>query len=364
VLYDGDLTATTQGYTQAGWAHLRSLVDAGMDDLVFFPRGGAIPWHGTPAWLAPVRDAAGRGRTREPILVHTTCDQLAGLPAGDAPVHGMTAIDADALPRWTVPGLNLALRSLIVPSEHSRQAALRSGVSVPVRRVPHPVGEHVWADAGPSRSGAPYRFYWIGSWNARKNPEAAVRAFCRAFPEPGPGHARLALKLTGPDSLRLVVDDVCRQEARAAGQDPPGDARRPDIAVATGQLSEADVAAYHATCDCFVSGCRAEAWGIAAFHAACNGRPVVAPAWGAHPEYLSAARGDVLVGGALVPVSGMSGLLQYTGDQRWFDPDVDAMAAAMRMLADERRGEADPSALRREHGFGRLGAVLRDALGL
>jgi len=366
MMYQGDLTALTSGYSQAALAHLRSLVEAGFTDIVIRPEGGGVPWHTFPRWVEPLQRA--NGSSRAPVLVHATVDRLATFPPqgeNDDLRIAMTAIDADTMPRWAAVGMNRAFQRVIVPSQHSRASAERAGVTIPISVVPHPVGEPLWTLPAVDKNPDLYLFYSIGSWNDRKNMEAVVRAFCRAFPVVGEHDVKLSLKLTAPDATLLLIEDICREEARKVGAALVTDEwRRTDVIATAAYLSDKDVSEYHAYGDCYVTGCRGEAWGIAAFQAAVCGRPVIAPDWGAYPEYLSEGRGDALVPYEMVPVTGMSGMLHYTGDQKWADPDVDAMAAAMQVVFHERRRDVDATKLRADHSWERLGHVLRDALGV
>jgi glycosyltransferase involved in cell wall biosynthesis len=363
MMYQGNLSSLTSGYSQAALAHLRSLVEVGFDDIVIRPEGGAIPWGHFPRWLDPLRRA--NGSTRTPPLIHSTVDQLATFPPlgeNPEPRIAMTALDTDSIPGWAAVGINNAFTRMIVPSLHSKAAAEKAGVTIPVVAIPHPVGEPLWTLPEVDKDPDLYLFYSIGSWNARKNPEAVVRAYCRAFPEPDKEKVRLSLKLTAPEAVLMEIEEICKEEARNAGQTPAPDWARSDVIAQAAYLSDKGVLEYHAYGDCYVTACRGEAWGIAAFQAAVCGRPLIAPDWGAYPEYLSEERGDILVPYETVPVSGMSGLLHYTGGQQWADPDIDAMAEAMRTMYADKRRDVDASKLREDHSWEKLGHALKDAL--
>lgn len=363
MIYDGNLTSLASGYTQVALNHLCSLVEAGHDDITFFPTHGPIPWNTWPDWTDPVRRA--RGRTRDLVFVHATVDKLASvLRREDARYVGMTAIDTDRVARWVSVGINKALDALIVPSDHCVEAARKGGITIPIHKVPHTLGVHAWNTPTPDRPHDDrYRFYYIGSWNARKNPEGALRAYCRSFrPDDG---ACLSLKLTGTDALRFEVEEIVRDEERAAGRTVTEDFTRPDVVVSAGYLSDSAVRMWHGWGDCFVSTHRGEAWGQAAFEAACMGKPIIATAWSGMLEFLSEERGDVLVPPtSLVPVTGMSGLIQFGRDQLWAEPDLEATGAAMATVFCERRTTAMSGGLREKYGWATMGPVLADALRL
>jgi glycosyltransferase involved in cell wall biosynthesis len=60
----------------------------------------------------------------------------------------------------------------------------------------------------------------------------------------------------------------------------------PDIVLSTRTLSDTEMDDLHRRGDCYLSLSRGEGWGLGAFDAAAWGKPVIATAWGATPEFL------------------------------------------------------------------------------
>ena len=115
-------------------------------------------------------------------------------------------------------------------------------------------------------------------------------------------------------------------------------ARRPHIVLLHDRLSDAEMPALFRACDAYVSPTRGEGWG----------RPLMeALALRATGHHLAVERPAGVLGRhqrvarrrPLIPVPDDVDIPVFRGG-RWFDPDVDALRAAMRAVAD------DPAAAR------------------
>jgi len=183
----------------------------------------------------------------------------------------------------------------------------------------------------------------------RKNPYAAIDAFCRAFDGAG-------------DSAHLVVKV---NNAQAAG----GEATLAPLRAAVGRLgsritlleaflSRAEIIDLYASCDVFVGLHRAEGLGLGLMEAMALGKPVLATGWSGNMSFMDHANA-CLVGYRLVPVSGS--LVPYSRaflkqEVRWAEPELDEAAAWMRALAKDpklrekigRRGADDIARYRSE----------------
>jgi glycosyltransferase involved in cell wall biosynthesis len=154
----------------------------------------------------------------------------------------------------------------------------------------------------------------------RKNPEAAIAAYCQAF---GPGDgAHLVLKTIGGDEH---WEDVERLRYLASG--------RPDIHIVHEQVRAVEVRAMIELCDCYLSLHRSEGFGLSIAEAMARGRPVVATGWSGNMDFMD-ERTAHLVPYELVPIP--DGCAPYSNTGEWAEPDVDAAAAALRAVHDDR----------------------------
>lgn len=188
-------------------------------------------------------------------------------------------------------------------SAHTRRLVLASTGLDParVRVVPYGVDPRVFAPRGatwPKESDA-FRVLYVGGAIPRKGFDLVVEAYGRAFRE-GEG-ARLVLKLQG---LRSFYRD-------APPMPTPG---RGDVQVLDGDAyDDEQMAALYRSVDVVCQPYRDEGFCLPLLEAAATGKPVVYPAHGPAPEYLSPDAGIA------VPVRGG-------------EPAVDDLARALRFL--------------------------------
>ncbi len=203
--------------------------------------------------------------------------------------------------------------------------ALSAYTDHPIRVFPLPVRI-------PDEQGAPdrtmlglpegYLFMFSFDFNStvqRKNPEAVIEAFRRAFPTPsGP---RLVLKtINGHRHL----GDLERLRAMIADRD--------DITIFDGFLPTEDRDAWTRATDCYVSLHRSEGFGLTMAEAMALGKPVIATAYSANLDFMN---DDVayLVPAGEWTLTAPSG--PYPAGTRWAEPDIAVAADFMRRAAGD-----------------------------
>lgn len=238
----------------------------------------------------------------------------------------------------------------------SRQAILDSGVTVPVKIVPHACDVRRF-ERRPEPLDIPALrdkmvFYFIGEGTRRKNLPGLLRAYFAAFS--ARDNVALVIKTNIPGMTpeqgakhvgEMVADMKKVMRLRA---DPR---LYPPVVVLTRYLSEEMLDRLHATGHCFVMPSHGESWCIPAVDAMGFGNPIIASNWGAFPDMTHVCANSlfssmtqefdqtpidcgILTPGHLVPCfapdSGLGDL--YTGDERWFDPDLGTLADQMREM--------------------------------
>jgi glycosyltransferase involved in cell wall biosynthesis len=157
----------------------------------------------------------------------------------------------------------------------------------------------------------------IASSFARKNPCAAISAFRRAFGEDP--SARLIVKYMNasawPEGVRLM-------EGASSGAG--------NVELLGSTLDEAGIDALYARADVVLSLHRAEGLGLVIAEAMLRGLPVIATNWSGNTDFLSPTTG-IPIRYDLVPVDDPQGNYR-DGGMLWAEPDVDAAAAALRVL--------------------------------
>jgi len=241
-----------------------------------------------------------------------------------------------------------------VASEFCRSAVAKRS-PIPVAVVPPPVtldiGEPASGPASPR--GEVFRFLTLcdaQSVPERKNPEGAVRAFARAFPENR--GVSLTVKLSNAESSPGLLEAL-----RAAA----GGAR---VEIDVARASRTEVERLLAGCDAYVSLHRAEGFGFPIAEAMALGKPVVATDYSGSRDFL-----DEICG---FPVRWRPAVLDkdlgpYEAGTRWAEPDEEHAVETLRRVAEDRAGaarraEAARRRMTQKYGLGAAGGRLLERL--
>lgn len=187
------------------------------------------------------------------------------------------------------------------------------------------------AARAPSMDDGRFKFYYLGAWTCRKNPEGVIRAYMRAFGK--------------NDAVTLIVRSTrASEEAFAMAVHGTGLAKTgPPVIFSNKPASNAAIIGLHRDADCFVTASRGEGWNLPAFEAVLAERHVISPAWLGSDEFLigtsayryggvaQPAGVDVRVKDATddalaLEVVGAQGQTAVTD---WQEPDLIALANAM-----------------------------------
>ncbi len=268
--------------------------------------------------------------------------------------------ETSTLPRSA--GLTLDMMDEVWTLSSFCAKALAAQFDGPIHVVPNCVDERVLCGTKPAEkpAGQPFTFYFCfdaRSWYTRKNPLAVARAFQRAFPNGEP--VRLLLGIRYRQTSRTVadlahkldLDHLIRSDRR--------------IVVHDRDLSYTDSLAAMRQCDCYVSLHRAEGFGYTMAEAMMLGKPVIASRYSANLDYMTDETA-FLVDGRERYLE-VDEYIDVTPGARWFEPDIDAAAAAMRRVWNDRdeagrRASAGAAFVRRAFSRPRLQALYAERL--
>jgi glycosyltransferase involved in cell wall biosynthesis len=250
-----------------------------------------------------------------------------------APVVAYWAWELEAVPReWLASAL--LTDEIWVPSPFVSDAVLSllHGMddAPPVRVVPHAVaaGEVIARDASARRAarerlGMPPQAFVAGftfsvrAGVRRKNPEAAIAAFQKAFPD-GSDNSRLLLRCADASAnlpAWAVLHAQATQDSRIRLVDP----------------AACGIQDFFSTIDALLSLHRSEGYGLTLAEALRAGIPVIATAWSIAEE-ISRSALFYPVPSSLVPVNDPGGTYRNFRKLRWAEPDLDAAARYLREL--------------------------------
>jgi glycosyltransferase involved in cell wall biosynthesis/SAM-dependent methyltransferase len=193
-------------------------------------------------------------------------------------------------------------------------------VPLPIE-IPHPTGQ----DIGFTLPGDAFTFLFLFDfWSTlqRKNPDGLVRAFMKAFaPNEGP---RLVLKSFNGD---YKPDRLAQLRAVAAGRD--------DVVIVDRFVTDQQRINLIERCDCYVSLHRSEGFGLTLGEAMALGKPVIGTGFGGNVDFMTPDNAWLVpYAETLVGPEGEN----YPAHGTWAEPDLDAAAALMREVWEDRAG--------------------------
>ena len=253
---------------------------------------------------------------------------------------GLTVTETSSIPRWLAKQINCSLDALVLPTEWNKKVFADSGVTVPIHVAGHTrsklwAKQHCIVDTA-HKDNTPYTFYFLGAWNFRKNPEAAIRAFMRAFPKPNKHNQRLIIKISNTMSIEPYIIGVMEDE-KVGGSSRLGD----DIHLITDRLSNEDIYRLHYNSHCFVSLHRGEGWGIGLFDAVLCGNQAVYTGYSAPEEFLRPMHQTLQeIGYANQDVKVDGSALYFCNENQtvcqWGNPIIEQAVESMRSLVKSR----------------------------
>ncbi len=215
-------------------------------------------------------------------------DQLSSESDGRQLV-AFTTWETDRLPAESVAILNRYDR-ILVPSRFNAEVFAASGVTTPLRVVPHIARRSAWQTPPPHQG--KFVFYLIATWTTRKAVLDVVSAYLAAFTAADDVLLRIH---TTPEDLiaraRAAREGLSSESHHRAtwftlAKALAGHTNASEISLSTNRLTRKEIDSLHTHGDCFVSLSRGEGWGLGAFDAGAFGKPVVVTGWGGTREFL------------------------------------------------------------------------------
>ena len=224
--------------------------------------------------------------------------------------------------RW-LPGFAF-LNEIWVPSQFVMDTVSRKS-PIPVVRMPHAIRFAVDEMICREQMGLPadaflfLTMYDMASSQARKNPQAVIETFCKAFPHPG--KIALVIKVMNTEIFPAEFADLQVQLAAVPG-----------ILLINKTLARQAVYNLEARCDCFVSLHRSEGFGLGLAECMYLGKPVIGTHWSGNVDFMN-HKNSCPVDYRLVPIEQDSG--PYKRGQIWAEADVEQAAWYMRKLVQD-----------------------------
>lgn len=300
-------------------------------------------YFGDDSWARHARLFFGAWRRLEPVNVVSWDEPARGAgfersePAPDVPgvglgpVESMTKVVGSRRVAYVVwettvmPSDKVAILRTMdevwTPTHWGRGLLVANGLDADrIGVVPEGVDVETFRPSGGGREeGRPFRFLFVGKWEARKGVELLVEAFCEEFDADEP--VELVLHGWNPYLPYFDLDECVR---RAVG------GRRAARVTTSHPLTEDALVGLYNSCDAFVLPTRAEGWGLPVTEAMACGLPVIVTDYSAPAEYLSDDCAYLIPVERFVPVSDPYFFPSGRAFGMWAQPDAGALRELMR----------------------------------
>lgn len=325
--YVAPLTAT--GYSQAARSYIKALHDAGAGVHVFITSEDPSQEFGEEGAL--MRELALTDKLPEDmdiIINHRQPDHVNWVKG--IPNICYTVWEADLIPvRWAWIINDEAVEAW-VPTQFDVEVFQRSGVTVPITKVPHIVDVEGFSKAWYPKKVDPRDFagrkilFHMGPWDARKNPEDLIRSYYTAF--------------SSSDDVILVMRSYVGQHSASAPATAVNKIRSefqgknlPPIEFLGANLPIEDINWLHQNAYIFVSMAHSEGWGLGHSQSLAVGVPVLAVKWGGAMEYQNEDNSFLVRVPGLVPTAGFPPNSLYDPNRmRWAFGDIEHASQLLR----------------------------------
>ncbi len=213
-----------------------------------------------------------------------------------------------------------------VPSTFVKEAIEKKS-PVPVITIPHSIEVPLFNRITRSYFSIPrgrflfFSMYDVLSLQERKNPQAVIAAFKKAFNRNDPS-VGLVIKINN-SYKNLKEVDLLKKEVIGYR----------NIFLINKVLNRIEINGLLNSVDCFVSLHRSEGFGLGLAEAMYLGKPVIATGWSGNLEFMS-EENSLLVDYEMTKIGENVG--PYTHDQMWAEPDVDTAAQHMKEICKDR----------------------------
>jgi glycosyltransferase involved in cell wall biosynthesis len=334
-----------------GRGYVREFLGLGVDFAVVAPRGFRHdPDFPLPEGVRELTVAEARGASPPPVGLGFLHPPHVNRLVGEVKAN-LLVWESDVVPRGWVQALARHVDRVVVPSEFTRDALIRSGLQgdrVSVVPYGHAVGECFElsdvASTGASRAARPFTFLSIAAPHERKGIRQLLRAYRRAFPmnddvllrikttyDPAESKRRFPFEISG---WRSVLEDCGLAEAGS-----------PRVIVDRRTLRDDELLDVYQEAHVYVQPTWGESFGLALLDAMALGLPAIATGWGGHRGYFPESPDAIPY---RIEEAG-SRLYQLTPGAHVAIPDEEALATRMRWHREHPEDSRTLGLLSRQH---------------
>mgnify|MGYP000267943494 FL=1 len=175
-----------------------------------------------------------------------------------------------------------------------------------------------------------YNFYYIATWNDRKNNVNTIKSFCETFTNND--NVSLLMK-TNDYEYNLESKLLIKNELEELLKNYPD---HPTIIWFPENYSTEQISNIHSLGNCYFLLHRGEGLGYASYDAYMNNKPVIVTKFGGQVEYFSDDY-PYLVDYKLIKVFGMKSTGFYQHDHEWAEPDYNHAKYLLRKVYENNK---------------------------
>ena len=232
-----------------------------------------------------------------------------------------------------------------VPSRFLINSCVESGVTKPIKVVPHAVDTNKFYQKRQildfvkeiKEKNDGFIFYTIGEFNVRKNFESLIKAFHLEFEPHEPVELVIKTGIEGkpPDEVYLEIDRYLNQIKSNLKLYRKANKYKKEYVI-TARMKEDAINNLHYSADCFVTTSYGDAWNLGCMDALGFGKTPIVPASSGFLDYVSNKEG-YLVNCKEEPVYGVQNFVDlYTGHENWWSVDINHLRKCMRLAFESR----------------------------
>jgi len=254
-------------------------------------------------------------------------------------IIGYTTWETNILPKKWVDHINNEVQEICCPSKYNLETFKNSGVTIPIKVVPHIILEknlldkkHIFLYTNQRKvckfQDGMYTFYTIGEFIERKGIEDTIHAFCQTFTDKD--NVRLIIKTHYKDYSKLNKK-YCLDKINTILNTYKN---RPEIHFIINNLSENEILALHSIGDCYISLTKSEGFGLTIFDAFNYKKKIIVTGYGGHLDFLGNDHGG-LIKYKLNNVRNMKEFSSnYDENTMWAYPDIEHFKELMRKMVN------------------------------
>ncbi len=235
---------------------------------------------------------------------------------------GFSAWETSRIPKHWAPQINKLFDLQLVPSEYNKKVYEQSGITIPIKVMPHCFNQNEFELAEPleleSSIKNRFKFLSVFQWISRKNPFSLLKAYYTGFYEQK--DVILIIKSYGlnrsleeKNRLAYLIETIKKELQLDPNKCPP-------VLFIGDLISRNELVSLYKACDCFALPTSSEGFGMPFAEACASGMPIVAPNYGGQTDFLRKPFA-YLSKYQMTPVAHMS-FPHYSGLTNWCEPNV------------------------------------------